>query len=254
MVEMNIINFSIVYLLLIVILLVMKKAKIDQTKLLIIASFRMTIQLALAGFILTYIFKNPHPIFTVIYLVAMISFTIYLTLKRNNELNRNFKFIVGASQAAVGVLMLLFFIIIIAKQSIFNPQYAIPISGMIMGNTLTGMTLGLKTFQENLQSEKSKIESLINLGVEPQSILTPIASKSLETAILPTLNSMLGMGIVSLPGMMTGQILSGTVPTTAILYQIAIMITIASTTCLSVFISLFLGCRTLYNDRKQFDY
>lgn len=251
---MNILNFSIVYILLLVILFVLKKAKIEQTKLLFVASLRMTVQLALAGFILTYIFKNPKPVFTVLYLVFMISFTIYLTLKRNKMLNNRFKFIVGISEAAVGFLMLLFYVVIIAKQSIFNPQYAIPISGMIMGNTLTGMTLGLKTFQENLQSERNKSESLINLGVEPQSILTPIASKSLETAILPTLNSMLGMGIVSLPGMMTGQILSGTLPTTAILYQIAIMIIIASTTCLSVFLALFLGSKTLYNDRKQFNY
>ncbi|NMB08219.1 MAG: ABC transporter permease, partial [Tissierellia bacterium] len=68
------------------------------------------------------------------------------------------------------------------------------------------------------------------------------------------LNSMVGMGIVSLPGMMTGQILSGTLPTTAILYQIAIMIAICTAVCLSVFGSLYFGYRTLYNDRNQIEY
>ena len=71
---------------------------------------------------------------------------------------------------------------------------------------------------------------------------------------MPTLNSMVGMGIVSLPGMMTGQILSGTLPTTAILYQIAIMIAICTVVCLSVFGSLYFGYRTLYNDRNQIEY
>ncbi|HPZ52781.1 MAG TPA: ABC transporter permease, partial [Clostridia bacterium] len=66
------------------------------------------------------------------------------------------------------------------------------------------------------------------------------------------LNNMVGMGIVSLPGMMTGQILSGTMPTTAILYQISIMIAICTVVCLSVFGSLYLGYRTLYNERNQF--
>ena len=73
----------------------------------------------------------------------------------------------------------------------------------------------------------------------------------LETALLPTLNSMVGMGIVSLPGMMTGQILSGTMPTTAILYQIAVMIAICTVVTAASFGSLFLGLRTLYDPKNQ---
>ena len=98
------------------------------------------------------------------------------------------------------------------------------------------------------------MESLLHLGLTPQKILLPMVNQALETALLPTLNSMLGMGIVSLPGMMTGQILSGTLPTTAILYQISIMIAICAVVCLSVFGSLYFGYKTLYNSRNQFLY
>jgi len=136
-VELNLINFGLVYLLLILVLVIMKKARINQTKLLFIASFRMTIQLVLAGLILTYIFKNPHPLFTVLYLCAMTIFAIHRVLSKNKDINRNFKIAVSASIAAEGLLIVLFFVGIIVGMDIFNPQYTIPISGMIIGNAMT---------------------------------------------------------------------------------------------------------------------
>lgn len=250
-VELNLLQFSLIYLLLLLVLGIMKKCNINQTKLLIAASIRMTVQLVLAGLVLTYIFKNPHPLFTIGYLVLMIGFSVYTVLSRNKGLNRTFKIIVGLSLAATGSIIIVFFITAVVGVDFFNPQYTIPISGMIMGNAMTGVSLGLKTFQENIKTGKGKIDTLINLGVTPKKILTPFVSTALETALLPTLNSMLGMGVISLPGMMTGQILSGTLPMTAILYQIAIIIAISAVTCLAVFCSLFFGYKTLYNKRNQ---
>ena len=244
-------QFLLIYLLLLVVLAIMKKCKINQTKLLVVASMRMTAQLVLAGFVLTYIFKNPHPPFTVGYLVLMSGFSVYTVLSRNKDLNRRFKGVVALSLVTTGLAIVVFFITAVVKVNFFNPQYTIPISGMIMGNAMTGVSLGLKTFTQNIKTERGKIDTLINLGVTPQKILTPFVNTSLETALLPTLNSMLGMGVILLPGMMTGQILSGTLPTTAILYQIAIIIAITAVTCVSVFCSLFFGYRTLYNKRNQ---
>ncbi|MFA5341131.1 MAG: ABC transporter permease [Clostridia bacterium] len=250
-VKMNIWQFLLVYLLLVVVLVIMKSRKINQIKLLFIASLRMTVQLVLAGLVLTYIFENPHPLFTVGYIVAMISFAIYTVLSRNKGLNRKFKIVVGLSLSATGLSIILFFILAVVGVNIFNAQYTIPISGMIMGNAMTGVSLGLKTFNENIKTGRNKIDVLINMGVTPDRILTPFVNTALETAILPTLNSMLGMGIISLPGMMTGQILSGTLPMTAILYQISIIIAISAVTCMAVFCSLYFGYRTLYNRKKQ---
>lgn len=253
-VVLNLFQFSLVYLLLLIVLAIMKKSKINQTKLLLVASIRMTIQLVLAGFVLTYIFENPHPVFILLYLLSMIGFSIHRVISRNSNLNKRFQLVIASSLAFSGISIILFFIMIIVGESIFNPQYVIPLSGMILGNSMTGVSLGLKTFQENLKSEHNRVETLLNLGVKPQKILLPFVNQALETALLPTMNSMLGMGIVSLPGMMTGQILSGTLPTTAILYQIAIMISICTVVCLSVFGSLYLGYRTLYNKRNQITY
>lgn len=250
-VKLGIIQFSLIYLLLIVILLIMKKSKINQTKLLLVASIRMTVQLVLAGFLLTYIFENPHPVFTFLYITAMVIFSIHRVLSKNKELNIHFKIAVSLSLAISGVLILCFFVIVVVGESIFNPQYTIPLAGMIIGNAMTGVTLGLKTFNENLKSQRDKIDSLLNLGVTPKKILLPYVNIALETALLPTMNSMLGMGVISLPGMMTGQILSGTLPTTAIMYQIAIMIAICTAVCLTVFCSLHFGYKTLYNKRNQ---
>lgn len=248
---LNLWQFSLVYLLLIIVLLVMRRCKITQSKLLIVGSIRMTVQLVLAGLVLTYIFKNPHPLFVLLYLTAMMAMSIHTVLAVNKDINKQFKIIVAISLVSTGLCIITFFILGVVGVNFFNPQYTIPISGMIMGNAMTGVSLGLKTFNNNIKTEKLKIDTLINIGATPKSILVPFVNKSIETALLPTLNSMLGMGIISLPGMMTGQILSGTLPITSILYQIAILIAITAVTCLAVFCSLFFGYKTLYNSKNQ---
>lgn len=251
--KMQIWQFALVYLLLIIVLIVMKKCRVNQTKLLMIASIRMTVQLILAGLILTYIFENPHHIYTILYFITMTMFAIHRVLSKNKELNKKFKFAIACTLSFSGLSIVVFFICAVVGVSIFNPQYVIPISGMVMGNAMTGTALGVKTFRESFNGQKSKIDALLNIGVTPQKILLPFVNQSLETALLPTLNSMLGMGIVALPGMMTGQILSGTLPATAILYQISIMIAICTVVCLSVFGSLYLGYKTMYNKKNQIE-
>lgn len=250
-IQLQIWQFLCIYLLLILILLIMKKCHINKAKLLLAASFKMSVQLFLAGLILTYIFKNPHPFFTALYLGCMIFFTIYRVLSRHKELNTRFKQIVAGSICLSGLFTVLYFVFVVIGSRAFSPQYVIPISGMVMGNTMTGVSLGLKTFLESLKEQRIKIEALQCGGVSARKILLPFVTQALETAMLPTINSMLGMGIVSLPGMMTGQILAGTLPTTAILYQIAIMIAICTTVTCSCFFSLYLGSKTLYTKAAQ---
>ncbi|MBO1265850.1 iron export ABC transporter permease subunit FetB [Proteiniclasticum sp. SCR006] len=250
-VEINLAQFALIYVLLLVVLFIMKKSKINQSKLLVVASFRMTVQLVLAGLVLTYILENPHPLFTVAYIIAMTTFATIRVLNQNKELNKKFKLAIGLSLAGSGTLIVFFFVQIVVGMDFFNPQYTIPLSGMIFGNAMTGLSLALKSFNENLKAQRSRVESLLYLGVTPKKILLPFVNNALETALVPTMNRMMGMGIISLPGMMTGQILSGTLPMTAILYQIAIMIAITAVVCLAVFAALIFGYKTLYNDRNQ---
>ncbi len=249
--QIGLIQFGITYVLLVIIGIIMKKCGVNQIKLLIIASVRMTVQLVIAGFVLMYIFDNPHPLFTVAYIMVMIGFSIYRVLSKNTVINRKFKWIIAFSIGGCGLSIILFFIIVVVGQSPFNPQYIIPIAGMIMGNAITGVSLAVRSLTTDVSSHRIRINSLISIGASPRKTLIPFVRQSLETALLPTLNSMVGMGIVSLPGMMTGQILSGTVPTTAILYQIAIMIAICAVVCLASFTSLYFGYKTLYHKEYQ---
>jgi len=251
-VQLSIFKFSLIYLLLIVVLIIMKKSKVNQSKLLLIASLRMTLQLVIVGYILQYVFKNPNPLFTILFLVLMLIFSIHRVITSRKDLNGNFKIAIGASLTFSGLFVLIFFVTIVVGKSIFNPQYTIPLAGMIIGNAMTGVNIAIKTFMDDISKEKNKINTLLNLGVEPKDILKPFANNALETALIPTMNSMLGMGIIFLPGMMTGQMLSGTLPTTAIMYQIAIMIAICCSVCTTIFLSLNMGYKSLYNGRKQF--
>ncbi|MHB8962592.1 MAG: ABC transporter permease [Saccharofermentanales bacterium] len=250
-VQLNLLQFSLIYVLLVVVLLVMRRARVNKMKLLLIGSVRMTVQLVLVGFLLEYILSDAHPLYTVAFLAAMLVFSVQRILSGRKELNRRFKIIIAAGLSVSGLAVLAYFVILVVGEDFFNPQYTIPLAGMIIGNAMTGVSLGLKTFSESLRLQSRKLETLLNLGASPREILRPIVGNALETALLPTLNSMVGMGIIFLPGMMTGQILSGTSPTTAILYQIAIMIAICTSVCLSVFIALYFGNRTLYNRRNQ---
>ncbi len=251
MVNITFLSFSLIYILLLLVLLLMKKSQIPQSRFLLISSIRMTLQLILAGFVLTYIFNHSSAYLTMGYVVVMVGFSVFHVIKRNPWLNKKFRWIVGLSMGLSGVGVTLFFILVVAGENILNPQFTIPLCGMIFGNSLNGITIGLKSFHDQMEGSKTQLDSLINFGAAPKKILAPYVQSALETALLPTLNSMAGMGIVFLPGMMTGQILAGILPRLAILYQISIMIAIATVVCLSVFLALHLGARTLYNKRNR---
>ncbi|MBS9784539.1 MAG: ABC transporter permease [Oceanivirga sp.] len=249
-IQLQIKQFLLVYLFLIIVILIMKKCKINKIKLLLVSNIKMTIQLILAGFILTYIFKNPKPIYTLSYLFIMIGFTVHRVLSKNKHINKNFKIITALSIILSGLFVILSFIYIVIGESILNPQYVIPISGMLMGNTMTGVSLAIRSFYDNIFEQRNKINVMQCLGAEPDTILLPFVKQALEISIIPTINSMVGMGIVSLPGMMTGQILAGTTPNLAILYQIAIMIAICTVVICSCFTTLYFGSKTLYDKNK----
>ncbi len=249
--EISIVNFSLIYLLLILIGVVMKASKISHTKLLLVASIRMTAQLILAGYVLMYLLKEAPPVLIILYVVLMTAFAIHRVLAVNQGINKRFKYIIAVSISSSALVIIAFFIKIVVGESILNPQYLIPISGMIIGNAMTGVALGVKTFTAKVKDSRLQIEVLLNCGATPKKILLPMVNEALETALLPTINVMLGMGIVSLPGMMTGQILSGESPLTAIVYQISITIGISAVVCLATFLSLNFGYKTLYNKENQ---
>jgi len=116
---------------------------------------------------------------------------------------------------------------------------------------MTGVSLGIKSLLEGFRQERFLIEGALMLGAKPEVAVKSIVNDSFDSAILPTINSMVGMGIIFLPGMMTGQILSGTSPLIAIEYQIVVLLGIAGSVGISVFIALHYGVRTFFNEKSQ---
>ena len=104
--------------------------------------------------------------------------------------------------------LLLFIFVIIGHDPWYAPQYIVPITGMLVGNAMTGVSLGANTFLNNMKSQRGQIEGALMLGATPKEAAASLIRDAFDSAILPTINSMVGMGIISLPGMMTGQILS----------------------------------------------
>lgn len=136
----------------------------------------------------------------------------------------------------------------------YRPQYAIPLLGMILGNTLTGISLGLDRLSEELVSRRDEVETLLALGATRWEAARDRVRAAVQTGMIPIINSMMVVGIVSLPGMMTGQLLAGADPINAVKYQIVIMFLIASATSLGTVLVVLLGYRRLFNERHQFLY
>jgi putative ABC transport system permease protein len=112
----------------------------------------------------------------------------------------------------------------------YDPRYAIPLLGMILGNCMTGISLGLDTLTTSLVSRRAAVEAQLMLGATRREAVAPVTRQALRSALIPTINSMSATGVVSLPGTMTGQILSGVPPAEAVKYQILVMFLIAGST------------------------
>ena len=146
------------------------------------------------------------------------------------------------------------FAVIRPAGSWYQPQYTIPLLGMILGNSLTAISLGMGRLSEELLRRRGEVETLLALGATRWEAGRDAVRTAIRTGLIPILNTMMVVGLVSLPGMMTGQILSGVDPLDAVKYQIVIMFLIAASTALGVVTSVLLGYRRLFNAWHQFRY
>lgn len=243
----------IAYAFVIILLVIVKIKGIKREKEILISCFRMTLQLIIAGYILVYIFDHANPFFTFGIILIMVLFSIYNVHKRVKiKLSKQMSKIVALSLFIGPVLSLLFFVLIIINISPwYDPRYFIPIAGMLIGNSMTATTLGVRGMINDMEAQRQLVETALMLGATPKTASKSIIDHTFDSAILPTMNTMVGMGIVSLPGMMTGQILSGTSPLTAIEYQIAIMLGILGSVAITIIILVQLGYKTFFNKRDQ---
>ncbi len=251
--NLTVLQVALGYVFVLFVLLVLHLRGIDRKKTLVLASVRMTLQLMLTGYVLLWIFDNPHPLFTLGVIAVMETFAIFTVYKKfKGRLSTAMKRVVAIGLATGTLASLAYFLFVVVQISPwYDPQYFIPLAGMLVGNSMTGISLGVGRLLDGMQDNREQVEEALILGATPKKAAAPIVDGAFDAAILPTINSMLGMGIVFLPGMMTGQILSGTLPTTAIAYQIAIMLGILGAVAASVLLMLYLGARTFFNAEDQ---
>lgn len=252
-IDLNLWQMATAYVFVIILLFIVKARGISREKEVLISTIRMTLQLILTGYILVYLFDHINPLFTLIIIVAMETFAIYTIINKTKiRLSQSLKRIIALSMLIGTLSSLAFFLFVVIRISPwYDPRYFIPIAGMLIGNAMTGISLGVTRLVDGMHSEGYLVEAALMLGATPKMASKDIVDKAFDSAILPTLNNMVGMGIVFLPGMMTGQILSGTSPVTAIKYQIAIMLGILGSVALTIILFVQLGYRTFFNNHAQ---
>lgn len=221
---------------------------------LIVASLRTVVQLLLIGFVLQWIFQVE--LWTTV-LALLIIMTIVAGVTAAGRSQRRYRAIwfdtivsIWASSWLVTAFGL--FVVIQDLEHWYQPQYTIPLLGMVLGNTLNGISLGQNTLAETLATRRDQVEMLLSLGATRWEAARPAIQQAVRTGMTPIINAMMVVGIVSLPGMMTGQILSGAAPMDAVKYQIVIMFLVASATALGTISIVLLGYRRLFNADHQF--
>ena len=194
-----------------------------------IAALRTVVQLGLVGLILERVFALRNAWLVLGLILVMTVFAAREAVARTARSYRGIGadawlaiagscFIVGSivTQVVVGV------------EPWYHPQYVIPLLGMILGNSLTGIAISLDRFLEHLAVRSAEVELHIAYGATRREALTPPLRTAVRTGMIPIINSMAAAGIVALPGMMTGQILAGSPPLQAVAYQIVVMFMIAA--------------------------
>ncbi len=241
------------YIFVVILLFIVKVRGISREKEILISSIRMTVQLILVGYVLVYLFNNINPFNTIIVIIVMEVFAIHNIYQRTkSKLSKPLKKIIALSMLFGTLTSLIYFLLVVINISPwYDPRYFIPIAGMLIGNSMTGISLGVTRLVDGIHSGKHLVESALMLGATPKMAAKQIVDNAFDSAILPTINAMVGMGIVFLPGMMTGQILSGISPITAIKYQIAIMMGILGSVALTVILFVQLGYKTFFNRESQ---
>jgi putative ABC transport system permease protein len=221
---------------------------------LFIAAARMVVQLLLLGLILAWLFAQMSLLWTALAAMVMIGFASYEVLARQEHLFTGWwRYGLGASTITIAATLvcLLALTTQIRPEPWFNPRFALPILGMILGNTMTGVSLGLNALTNAATTERAAIEARLALGHTRGEAFSGIVRKSLRTGLLPLINAMSVVGVVSLPGMMTGQILAGAAPGEAVKYQILIMFLIGGSTGFGVMLAVMGGAWRLSDHRHR---
>ncbi|HUX26937.1 MAG TPA: iron export ABC transporter permease subunit FetB [Burkholderiales bacterium] len=220
-----------------------------------IAALRTIVQLLLIGYILKWIFQVDrwYVVLAILALMTLIAGRAAAGrgAVRYHGMGLDAMLSVSASSWLITALGLF---AVIHIDPWYRPQYAIPILGMILGNTLTGVSLGLERITDELSARRAQVETLLSLGASRWEAFRPSAQQAIRAGMMPVINAMTVVGLVSLPGMMTGQVLAGQAPEQAIRYQIVIMFLIAAASGLGTVSAVLLVYRRIFSRAHCFLY
>ena len=216
------------------------------------AAVRTVLQLLLVGYLLGWIFRADTPAMVVVAFLIMSLAAARAAVKRSSRWFRGVYHRVFLTLLLCGVVTTLVATQwIIGVQPWYAPRYLIPLLGMVFGNSLTGISLCLDYLLEALDEDRERIEMALCLGATSWEASRDSLRAAVRRGMIPIINSMSVAGIVSLPGMMTGQILAGADPLQAVAYQIVVLFMISAATALGCMVTAVLVFRRLFNSRHQ---
>lgn len=220
-----------------------------------IGAVRTVLQLSLMGIFLKFIF-DLHILWIVLLLmIVMLLIAVRTAQGRLKRRLPEFQVLIGIS-LAIGAIITTFFVIklTINADPWWTPKYLLPLFGMILGNGMNGVSLAGERLQSELNHRKLEIETLLAFGYSSHEASKEVRRDAMRAGLIPIINSMMVVGLVALPGLMTGQILSGVDPRQAVLYQIMVMFMIVGSSGIASWILIRLMLRRYFTTAHQLKY
>lgn len=232
---------------------VSSRLKLGLERTLVVSSLRAVAQLGLIAWVLSLVFRSQSVWVAFPLLGVMTIIASQTAIARVRTVHRGLSKISLIALAASNWTMVAYGTVFLLRANPpFSPAAVIPFAGILLGNSLSGISLGLDQWLFRLQSQSDRIELLLSHGATRFEAIEDILRESLRSGLLPVLNSMTVAGVVSLPGMMVGQMLAGSDPSTASRLQIIILLLMASGTLFGTLLSILLSFRIVFNRRHQF--
>lgn len=228
--------------------IVSKYQELGLEKDLAVGVLRTIIQLTAIGYILAYIFASQHVVYILIMLTMMVSVAAINAAKRGIGIpGAQWVVLIGIGVSEGITLLLLLGLKIIPA----TPQYIIPLSGMIIGNSMVAAGVTLNRLCSEFTLRRGEVELALSLGATPKRSALPVIQAAVKAGMIPTIDSMKTVGLVQLPGMMTGQILAGADPVLAVRYQILVMFMISGATAITSLIVVLMGYTRYFTPHAQ---
>ena len=218
------------------------------------AAARLVVQLVLIGFVLRLVFAIASPLVTLAVILVMVSIAgREVAARPEQRLGRFGNYAVGASAVAIATFLtaILALTTAIRPQPWYDARYAIPLAGIILGSVLNGGSLALDSLLGGVVRERAAIEAQLALGVRFSHAMRGLIRASVRRALLPIINQMSAAGVVTLPGIMTGQILAGMDPMEAAKYQILLIFLLSGGSGLAAVAVVYLAAMRLTDDRQR---